>query len=329
VNALALSVHFGERDRAGGRFLADALLDLIGSRGLAAGVLLRGSAGFGARHHLHTDRVLTLSEDLPLVAVAVDTEPRIRAALPAVRALAGDGLVTLERAQLGVEELAGTGDAKLTVYAARGLPYREAVAALRRHGVAGATVLAGVDGTLAGERRRGRLFGRNAGVPVMLVSVGPTGALRAALPDVQALLPGSIATLERVRVCKRDGNRLAAPHTPEEAGERWLRVTLYGHAHGEEALLRLRRTAARGATVLHGSWGYHGAHAPHGDRLLALRRDLPVVVLTIDAPERAARHAALLDELTGDSGLLTSELVPAWRATGGGFEHGDLMLGPP
>jgi hypothetical protein len=48
--------------------------------------------------------------------------------------------------------------------------------------------------------------------------------------------------------------------------------------------------------------------------------------MTVDAPDRAARHAALLDELTGDSGLLTSELVPAWRATSGAFAHGDLAL---
>jgi PII-like signaling protein len=309
VSALKLSVYFGERDRADGRFLSDALLDLFGSRGLAASVLVRGAAGFGAKHGLHSDRVLTLSEDLPLVAVAVDASARIQAALPAVRALAGDGLVTLERARLEAEPRGGD-DHKLTVYASRALPYREAIAALRHHGVAGATVLDGVDGTLAGERRRARLFARNAGVPVMALSIGAGDALARALPDVRRLLPGAITTLERVRVCKRDGRRIAEPHTAAEAGEMWQQLTLYGHAHGEEALVRLRRAGARGVTVLRGSWGYHGAHAPHGDRPLALRRDLPVLVIAVDAPERAARAYALLDRITGTSGLLTSELVP-------------------
>jgi PII-like signaling protein len=326
VSALKLSVYFGERDRVDGRLLGDALLDLFGSRGLAASVLLRGAAGFGAKHHLHTDRVLTLSEDLPLVAVAVDETPRIQAVLPAVTALAGDGLVTLERASLGAEPAGADGDVKLTVYASRAGAHREAVAALREHGVAGATVLDGVDGTLAGDRRRAGLFARNAGVPVMVISVGAEAALARALPDLRALLPDAITTLERVRVCKRDGRRLAAPHTAAEAGEMWQQLTLYGHAHGEEAVVRLRRAGARGVTVLRGSWGYHGEHAPHGHRLLALRRDLPVLVVTVDAPERAARWYALLDRLTGGSGLLTSELVPAWRATGGGFAHGDLAL---
>ena len=325
MSALKLSVYFGDRDRSEGRLLSDALLDLFGGRGLAASVLLRGAAGFGAKHHLRSDRVLTLSEDLPLVAIAVDTAERIRAALPEIEALAGDGLVTLERASLGAGP-AATGDVKLTVYAPRGLPYRDAVAALRRHGVAGATVLDGVDGTLGGARRRAGLFTRNARVPVMIVSVGAAAVLEAARGDLAALLPGAITTLERVRVCKRDGERLAEPHSAADAGEMWQQLTLYGHAHGEQAVVRLRRAGARGVTVLRGSWGYHGEHAPHGDRLRALRRDVPVVVIAVDAPDRAARHFALLDRLTGDSGLVTSELVPAWRATGGAFAHGDLAL---
>ena len=44
------------------------------------------------------------------------------------------------------------------------------------------------------------------------------------------------------------------------------------------------RPAPRGATCLRGIWGFHGDHAPHGDRLLQLRRHVPVV--TIDR-----RHA--------------------------------------
>ena len=48
---------------------------------LQTSLVLRGVAGFGVKHHLRTDRLLTLSEDLPLVAVAVDTRARIEAAL--------------------------------------------------------------------------------------------------------------------------------------------------------------------------------------------------------------------------------------------------------
>ena len=71
-DCLKLTAYFGERDRAEGRFLADAMLDLCGRREIATSVLMRGIEGFGLKHHLRTDRLLTLSEDLPLVAVAVD-----------------------------------------------------------------------------------------------------------------------------------------------------------------------------------------------------------------------------------------------------------------
>jgi PII-like signaling protein len=322
--ALKLSVYLGERDRAGGRFLADALLDVFGRRAMAAGVLLRGAAGFGAAHHLHSDRLLTLSEDLPLVAVAVDAEARVRAALPEVTALTGERLVTLERARLH-EDVAGedADELKLTLYAPRGAAaHREATAALRRHGAAGATVLAGVGGTLHGERRDARLFGRNAGVPVMVISIGARAALAGAAGELERLLPGSVATVERVRVCKRDGVRLRPPHAPGGDPSTWQQLTVYcgeqsrhrGHPLGDRLVRGLRAAGAAGVTLLRGSWGYHGDHEPHGDRLLALRRRVPLVAVVVDAPERAARWYELIDALTGETGLVTSELVPSVRS---------------
>ena len=56
--------------------------------------------GFGIRQRLHSDRVLTLSEDLPLMAIAIDSEARIRALADEVRGLVEGGTVTLERAEL-------------------------------------------------------------------------------------------------------------------------------------------------------------------------------------------------------------------------------------
>jgi PII-like signaling protein len=334
---LKLTVYFGERDRAGTRFLADALLDVCGRRGLAASLLLRGSAGFGIKHHLRTDRLLTLSEDLPLVMVAVDAPEQVHAALPEVTALVGDGLVTVERARSAGAVPVPEEGAKLTVYAAGGgRGHREAVAALRRHGAAGATVLAGVDGTLRGERRRARLFGANAGVPAMLVSVGDGSVLAPARAELERLLPGAVATVERVRVCKRDGVRLADPHPAGAAADMWQQLSVYtgeqarhrGHALGEQLVHRLRRAGAAGVTLLRGTWGYHGDHEPHGDRLGTLRRAVPLVAVAVDAPERARRWFDLIDELTDEAGLVTSELVPAFRATGPGIARGGLELAP-
>src|SRR5262249_4753687 len=112
------------RDRTGHRLLADELLDVFGRHQVACSVLLRGISGFGAKHQLHTDWILTLSEDLPVVAVAVDTRERIEGVLPQVRGLKRRGLLTFERARLVADDDLEPPDevgsaTKLTVYIGR------------------------------------------------------------------------------------------------------------------------------------------------------------------------------------------------------------------
>jgi PII-like signaling protein len=298
-----LTVYLGERDRADGGFLADAVAAVFARMELRLSVVLRGAAGFGAAARLRTDRLLSLSEDLPVVTVAVDEARRIEAARREVEALPFGGLVTVERVTA-----APGADAKLTLYVRRG-EHRDVVAALHRNGVAGATALVGVDGTRDGVRHRARLVGDNRDVPVMVVSVGGTERIGAAVADLGAPLH----TIERVRVCRRDGRALAAPHGPDGG---WQKITTYtSEATGQhdELLRRLRRAGAAGVTCLRGAWGYHGDHAPHGDRLLQLRRRVPVVTVAVDTPAGVARWWAEVEDVTRSAGLVTSELVPAYR----------------
>jgi PII-like signaling protein len=77
---------------------------------------------------------------------------------------------------------------------------------------------------------------------------------------------------------------------------------------------RLRTAGIAGATTQRGMWGFHGSRPPHGDRLLQLGRQVPAVTIVIDVPERIAAAFAIIDELTAEHGLVTSELVPAVRA---------------
>jgi PII-like signaling protein len=300
---LKLTVYCGERDRADGGYLADALAAIFARRELRLSIVLRGAEGFGAAARLRTDRLLSLSEDLPVVTVAVDAPERVEVALRDIEALRFGGLVTTERvtASPGAE-------AKLTVYVGRG-EHRAVVAALHRHGVAGATALLGVDGTTHGVRRRAGLVGSNRDVPVMVVSVGETDRIMAAMEE----LAEPLHTLERVRVCRRDGVGLAA--LPEAAGD-WQRLMVYtSEATGqhEDLVLRLRREGAAGATCLRGVWGYHGDHEPHGDRLLQLRRRVPVVTVLVDTPANAARWGHVVEDVTASAGLVTSETVPGYR----------------
>ena len=250
------------------------------------------------------------------------------AALADVETLQPAGLVTLERARLhGPAPPRDAHDAtKLTVYVGRGEragsgpAHEQVVALLRRHGVAGATVLLGVDGTAHGERRRARLLGRNAGVPLMVISVGEGERIAAALPELDRLLARPLVTWERVRVCKRDGVALAEPTRPPGVApldrQKLMVFASEGSRHAGRPLYaeltrRLRAAGAAGATSLRGIWGYHGDHAPHGDSLWQLRRRVPVVTVVVDTPAAARRWYAIVDELTDETGLVTSEIVPA------------------
>ena len=335
ADALKLTTYFGERQRVQGRFLADVQLDLYGRHGVATSVLLRGAEGFGHEHHLRTDRLLTLSEDLPLVSVAVDTRPRIEAVLDDLRSVQRSGLITLERARLLRDGLGAAAlpdelheATKLTVYVGR----RERVGRtpafvavcdlLYRRGVAGATVLLGVDGTAHGHRRRARLV-RTVDVPMMIIAVGSGERIGPVLPERGALLRRPLATLERVRVCKRDGELVARPHalpgTDAHGLPLWQKLmvftsedTLHDGLPVHRAIVRrLRRSGARGATALRGVWGFAGSRRPHGDRVFQLGRRVPVLTVVVDSPERIAASFAVVDELTGAHGVVTSEMVPA------------------
>ena len=364
VDCIKLTSYFGERHRVGGRFVADALIDLYGRHEIAASILLRGTEGFGLKHHLRTDHSLTLSEDLPLTAIAVDSRPRIEAVLGPTLDLNRTGLVTLERARLltgtgltgetgaGLSHETGPaagpghlpGESKLTVYLGRQerifrVPAFVAVCdLLYRRGVAGATALLGVDGTARGQRERARFFSRNAEVPMMVVAVGSGDRIGPVLPELEAVLRRPLLTLERVQVCKRDGRLLAPPAPLPAADEQgmalWHKLMIFtsdGAQHGGQpvhrALVRrLRSAGISGATTLRGMWGFHGDHAPHGDRVLQLGRHVPAVTIVIDTPERIAVAFPIIDELTSEHGLVTSETIPALRAAAGDRRRGGPRL---
>jgi PII-like signaling protein len=351
-DCLKLTTYFGERHRTDYEFVADALLDLYGRKEIEVSVMLRGAEGFGLKHHLRSDRLLTLSEDLPLVSVAVDTRARIENVLDEVTQIKRHGLITLERARLLSGEVGTVAlpeelheATKLTIYVGRqeqisGLPAFIAVCdLLHRRGIAGATAFLGVDGTAHGVRQRARFFGRNAEVPMMIIAVGAGEQIAAVLPELGGLLPRPLLTLERVRLCKRDGQLLsppaALPTTDEQGLAMWQKLMVYASEqarHGRSPLhvalvRRLRDSGASGATCLRGVWGFHGDHPPHGDRLLQLRRHVPVVTIILDTPERIAKSFEIVDELTDEAGLVTSEMVPAMASLSEGQrQRGGLRL---
>jgi PII-like signaling protein len=192
-----------------------------------------------------------------------------------------------------------------------------------RHGADCATVLLGVDGVLDGERRRARFVAANRGVPALTVAVGKRGAIEAALAEVSCVADlFTIEGVERNSVIDRGklhGERGVEDRSRIPRGKlHSARVTLVTseiarsgeHPLYLELIRELRRGGARGATALRGVWGFRGNEAPHGDRVLALQRDVPLIVETVDSAERAEKWLKIAESLAGASDVAYSQGIP-------------------
>ena len=95
-----LRIFIGESDTWHGRPLYQAIVQRVREEGLAGATVLRGIEGFGAKSHLHTTRILRLSEDLPIVIEIVDTAENIDRVIPVLDEMIEDGMVTVERVHI-------------------------------------------------------------------------------------------------------------------------------------------------------------------------------------------------------------------------------------
>ncbi|AGS67858.1 DUF190 domain-containing protein [Streptomyces collinus] len=98
--ALRLTVYIGEDDTWHHKPLYSEIVHRAHAAGLAGASVFRGIEGFGASSRIHTSRLLSLSEDLPVAIVVVDTEERVRAFLPQLDELVTEGLVTLDACEV-------------------------------------------------------------------------------------------------------------------------------------------------------------------------------------------------------------------------------------
>lgn len=94
--ATRLTVFVGETDQWHHRPVYTEIVHRAHAAGLAGATVLRGIEGFGASSHVHTTRILSLSEDLPVAVVIVDANDAIAAFLPQLDELIGEGLVILD-----------------------------------------------------------------------------------------------------------------------------------------------------------------------------------------------------------------------------------------
>ncbi len=91
-----IRIFIGESDRHNGKLLMEVIIEEARKDGLAGATALRGISGYGANSLVHSNKILRLSEDMPVIIEIVDIPEKIEAFLPKLSGLIQEGLVTRE-----------------------------------------------------------------------------------------------------------------------------------------------------------------------------------------------------------------------------------------
>jgi len=95
-----MRIHIGESDKWHGKLLYEAIVELFRREGFSGATVLRGVGGYGSTSRYHTDKILRLSQDLPIVVELVEDPERIERILPKLDEMIGGGLITLEKVRV-------------------------------------------------------------------------------------------------------------------------------------------------------------------------------------------------------------------------------------
>jgi uncharacterized protein len=92
---IRLRIFISEAQEWQGKPLSRAILELAQQQGIAGATVLRGIEGFGPEHHLSTERLPDISDNLPIIVEIVDSDERIEALLPLLDRLVQRGMITV------------------------------------------------------------------------------------------------------------------------------------------------------------------------------------------------------------------------------------------
>jgi len=95
-----MRIHIGESDKWHGKLLYEAIVEMLRKDGFSGVTVLRGVGGFGGSSVYHTDKLLRLSQDLPIILEVIESQERIEQILPRLDEMVEGGLVTLEKVRV-------------------------------------------------------------------------------------------------------------------------------------------------------------------------------------------------------------------------------------
>jgi PII-like signaling protein len=222
--ARKVAIYVGEKHQYHGASAYSAILDYLFYRSVSGASVVRGIAGFGADHHLHSTRILWLAENLPIKIEFVETPEKVEELLPKLYEMAGTGLIEIQdttvakaaevsskaapRGERASTNLKKESKAKLMrIYVGendkwRDKPlYRALVESLRANDIAGVTVYQGILGYGANRRiHKGSALSHDH--PIMLAVVDSEEKLRAFLPLLDEMVQQGLVVLSEVDVIK-------------------------------------------------------------------------------------------------------------------------------
>ncbi len=222
--AKKVSIYVGEDHQYHGHSAYAAILDYLFYRGVSGANVVRGIAGFGADHHLHTTRILRLTENLPIKIEFIETAQKIEELMPKLRELSGTGLIeiqdtTVEKpsdlstkkpSEESEPSLKREGKAKLMrIYVGendkwRDKPlYKALVECMRANEIAGVTVYQGILGYGANRRiRKQKRLTLSHDRPILLSVIESEEKLRAFLPVLDGMVQQGLVVLSNVDIIK-------------------------------------------------------------------------------------------------------------------------------
>lgn len=220
--AKKVCIYVSEDRQYHGNAVYAAILDFLFYRGVSGATVIRGISGFGADHHLHTTRILRLTEDLPIKIEFIEEKEKVEALLPKLFELAGSGLIDVQDTEIvkpaGPSKgqpaakpeppLRIEGTAKLMrIYIGekdrwKDKPLYEAlIESLRANDIAGVTVYEGISGYGANRRmHKEKAFSHDR--PIMLSVVDSEQKIRAYLPILDDMIGAGLVVLSDVDIIK-------------------------------------------------------------------------------------------------------------------------------
>jgi PII-like signaling protein len=91
--ALRVLIYLSDGTTHKGTPTAHAIIDFLYKNGVSGATALKGFAGFGADHHLHSSASIFLADKLPLKIEFVDMPEKIEAIMPTLKELSGTGMI--------------------------------------------------------------------------------------------------------------------------------------------------------------------------------------------------------------------------------------------